>query len=90
MLIIGDFFPDYNHKRRYHHLPSQEIYTYKQDYANVFTASGIYRECSRIVFNHDLHVTDDYFDQNERGICVALRKMSDDEYYPEQFVKNVS
>ncbi len=42
-LIIGDFFPSNRVKVPYHHLPDQPVYTYKQDYAAPFLASGLYR-----------------------------------------------
>ena len=39
-LIIGDFLPSNLTKVRYHHVKNQEIYTYKQNYAATFLASG--------------------------------------------------
>lgn len=41
-LFIGDFLPSNLVKRQYHHLPGQDLYTFKQDYAAIFTASGLY------------------------------------------------
>ena len=40
-LIIGDFFDEF-YKRKYHHLPNKNIYTYKQDYKKMFLTSGLY------------------------------------------------
>lgn len=42
-LIIGDFFPSNQLRVPYHHLPGQKVYTYKQNYAAPFLASGLYR-----------------------------------------------
>ena len=55
ILILGDFLPDYNQKRRYHHLPEQKIYTYKQDYAQFFVATGIFQEVTRQTYSHGIH-----------------------------------
>lgn len=41
-LIIGDFLPSNRLQVQYHHLPGEHVYTYKQDYAAVFQASGLY------------------------------------------------
>ncbi len=53
LLLIGDFLPDFQQRRHYHHLPEQAVYTYKQDYAKIFEALGTYRELIRLTFNHD-------------------------------------
>lgn len=42
-LIIGDFFPSGQLRVPYHHLPNQQVYTYKQNYAAPFLTSGLYR-----------------------------------------------
>jgi SAM-dependent methyltransferase len=41
-LLLGDFYPDHLSKVRYHHLPDKGVFTYKQDYASLFVASGLY------------------------------------------------
>lgn len=83
-ILIGDFYPDFNQKKKYHHLPEKNIYTYKQDYAKIFQSLGIYKEVMRVQFNHDKHNGQiEYSPSNERGVCVALRKMKDDDFYPE-------
>lgn len=46
-LILGDFLPDDQAKVKYQHLPDNEVYTYKQNYASLFLASGLYQQvCS--------------------------------------------
>jgi SAM-dependent methyltransferase len=52
-LVIADFFPPEPTKVPYHHLRGSGIYTYKQDYSALFTASGTYRLERAIVFDHD-------------------------------------
>jgi SAM-dependent methyltransferase len=42
-LILGDFYPPNLVKVQYHHLTEQKVYTYKQNYAAIFLASGLYR-----------------------------------------------
>lgn len=52
-LVLGDFLPDFPVKRRYHHLPEQAVFTYKQDYARIFLGYGFYNEIVRETFSHD-------------------------------------
>lgn len=79
-LVIGDFDPDYQQKRKYHHLPDEEVYTYKQDYTAFFKATGLYRETAVFTFDHDKQ-TYGYAPSEARGMCAALRKMENEEYY---------
>jgi SAM-dependent methyltransferase len=51
-LIIGDFYPSNLIKVRYHHLTDQQIYTYKQNYAATFLASGLYHIVCLITWGH--------------------------------------
>lgn len=81
LLIVGDFLPDFPQKRPYHHLPGQNVFTYKQDYAKIFKAFGTYSEIFRVTFNHDR--PNQYLGGNppdERGCCCLLQKRLD-EYY---------
>jgi SAM-dependent methyltransferase len=50
-LIIGDFMPDFPHRRRYGHLEGDDVYTYKQDYSSVFKELGTYAEAARVSSN---------------------------------------
>ena len=81
LLIVGDFLPDFPQKRPYHHLPGQNVFTYKQDYANIFKSLGTYSEIFRVTFNHDR--PNQYLGGNpsdERGCCCLLRKSLDGYY----------
>ncbi len=53
ILVLGDFLPDSNTMRKYHHLQNEEVYTYKQDYSSCFIALGIYKELIKYCFDHE-------------------------------------
>jgi SAM-dependent methyltransferase len=84
LLLVGDFLPDYPQRRRYHHLPEQQVFTYKQDYPAIFTSLGLYKELARFTYDHDSH--DSYTlraaQSPSRGVCALLYKSSTG-YYPE-------
>ncbi len=74
-LLVGDFLPDHPRRVPYHHLPGQGVFTYKQDYARIFTALGCYSEVLRIAHEHGR--TDGSFTappSRERGVCCLLKK----------------
>jgi SAM-dependent methyltransferase len=74
-LMIGDFLPDFPQRVPYHHLPGQEIYTYKQDYAGVFRALGLYSEILRVTHGHGRNEgAFSFTPSRDRGICTLLRK----------------
>lgn len=74
-LALGDFLPDGPCRRRYHHRNDVDLYTYKQDYAAAFTASGLYREVSRSVYHHaDTGKGLQAADALDRAVCVLLHK----------------
>jgi len=84
LLLLGDFLPDFQQRRRYHHMPDEHVFTYKQDYPEVFTALGLYKEMARFTYNHDTPYS--YSLQpapsSSRGVCTLLHK-SLEGYYPE-------
>lgn len=51
-LVLADFLPDHPERRAYHHLPGQDVWTYKQDYAQAFLGLGLYQEIARVTFAH--------------------------------------
>jgi SAM-dependent methyltransferase len=74
ILILGDFGTENFIKRRYHHLPNENLFTYKQQYQNMFTSTGLYKEIAKIRFNHDTgEITADIDDSNI-GTISLLRK----------------
>lgn len=83
LLIIGDFLPDFQQKRHYHHCPGQKVYTYKQDYSKIFDSLGIYKEVARFCFDHEYHdLKINSGTSSSRGVCTVLKK-SLSEFYPE-------
>lgn len=51
-VIIQDFDPGFPGKTKYHHLPDEDIYTYKQPYWDIFTISQLYRVIHNEAFLH--------------------------------------
>ena len=74
-LLLSDFLPDAPTRVRYHHRPEVDIWTYKQDYAQPFLASGLYGEIERVVIDHRTgQPADPALDQRERGFVSVLQK----------------
>ncbi|MBI5683048.1 MAG: class I SAM-dependent methyltransferase [Deltaproteobacteria bacterium] len=83
-LILGDFLPDCQQRRRYHHLPNERVYTYKQDYARIFESFGTYKEFTRFTYDHD-NVEQNSIkpcSSSSRAFCSILHK-SLEGYYQE-------
>ncbi|OUL34769.1 hypothetical protein BV372_13030 [Nostoc sp. T09] len=75
ILLLGDFLPDYPQRRHYHHLPNEQIYTYKQDYAKIFEALVTYKEIAKITSNHDQRELGiQVCDSSSRWVCTLLQK----------------
>lgn len=80
-LIIGDFLPDYPVRNHYHHLPKQKVYTYKQDYAEIFTSSRLYGLVAKTIFNHGNKAGFSLAKSQDQCVCCLLRKMPDRLYF---------
>lgn len=52
-LIIGDFFPKYPKKNKYHHLPKEDIWTFKQNYSKLFLSLENYILIALFTTSHD-------------------------------------
>jgi SAM-dependent methyltransferase len=87
-LILGDFLPNMPTKVKYHHLPDHEVFTYKQNYANIFLSSELYTLVAQLTFDHDMHSFNPDIDSNSRGGCSVLRKNKEDLYVMKTFQKN--
>lgn len=74
ILIISDFAPAFASKTPYHHLPGENIFTYKQDYAATFTASNLYTEAGRWSFDYSTREPSFGDRYNDRYNYVALKK----------------
>jgi SAM-dependent methyltransferase len=74
-LLRSDFLPDAPTRVRYHRRPEVDVWTYKQDYAQPFLASGLYGEVERIVIDHRTGQPAEHaLDPRERGFISVLRK----------------
>jgi len=74
-LCVGDFLPDFQQRRHYHHLPGAEVFTYKQDYAAIFESLGTYRTLTRVTYESveaDAPLAPSRSD--ERKACTLLHK----------------
>lgn len=73
-LIVGDFQPVNRLRVPYHHLQDGAVYTYKQDYAELFRSSGLYHPVAMLTAHHATKQLDPDVAENERiGACL-LRK----------------
>jgi len=85
-LILADFLPNGPTKVPYHHLPDQEIFTFKLDYAQLFKDTGLYREKRRVVYNHRTWAHATRLPPEIRGYCTVLQK-SNGGFYKTQSLK---
>jgi hypothetical protein len=77
-LIIGDFFPSNFVKVRYHHLAKQEVYTYKQDYAAGFLASGLYHAVAALTSHHaTIELSSEVSEDERTSVCLLQKELSD-------------
>ena len=75
-LVLGDFLPDFPQKRKYHHLPEENVFTYKTDYSKAFESLNTYKELYRITRQYEDHKPEkiNFADSDERCFCSVLRK----------------
>jgi SAM-dependent methyltransferase len=73
-LLIGDFHPANRLRVRYHHLADREIYTYKQNYAATFLASGLYHAVGVLTAHHASKQLQARVAESERIGAWLLRK----------------
>ncbi len=80
-LIIGDFYPDYPQKRRYHHV-EEDVFTWKMMYNQLMTSTALYREVAFLSYDRDdkCKLVPDV-DPINRGFASLLRKSSSDFYH---------
>ena len=73
-LIVGDFLPASPIRRPYHHLPGQGVYTYKQDYAAIFTATGCYQMVAALTSAGGAELRSVPAEDPDRTATTLLRK----------------
>lgn len=75
-LLIGDFYPSNHYRVRYHHRPDEKLYTYKQNYAAAFLASGLYHPVALLTADHASKALSAETPESERIGSWLLRKES--------------
>ena len=74
-VIIIDFFSVKPHKNPYHHIKEQKMFSYKQDYAEIFTASRLYHLISRSSYHHSTLVEDGSHDfYNKISVSTLIKE----------------
>jgi SAM-dependent methyltransferase len=79
-LLIGDFAPATLLKTPYHHLPDQEMFTFKQNYSEPFISSGLYHAVAMLTGNHAGHGPNAGIGEAERISVWLLQKRTTDHY----------
>jgi SAM-dependent methyltransferase len=72
-LLLGDFLPRRPTRVPYHHLPP-DVYTYKQDYAAFFLASGLYQLVAALAGRHGEAALDAAPPEDDRVAAWLLKK----------------
>jgi len=73
-VIIGDFLPRVPARRAYHHLAGGGVFTYKQDYAEILLATGLYRTVAMLSSDHATHALSAAAAEDERVGTWLLAK----------------
>jgi SAM-dependent methyltransferase len=73
-LLIGDFYPANHLRVAYHHLDAEALFTYKQNYANTFLASGLYHPVCLLTAHHSARELRARAAESERIGAWLLRK----------------
>lgn len=79
-LLIGDFQPSNCLRVPYHHLPKESVYTYKQNYAAGFLASGLYHPVAMLSGDHASKQLQPAVAESERIGAWLLRKETQIQY----------
>ncbi|NJN96692.1 MAG: class I SAM-dependent methyltransferase [Anaerolineales bacterium] len=79
-LIIGDFYPAYPERVTYHHLPESNVWTYKQNYTEIFLATHLYDLMAFLALDHSSHQVQPVLDSRNRIQVAVLRKTLDGGY----------
>ncbi|MBL0059846.1 MAG: class I SAM-dependent methyltransferase [Elusimicrobia bacterium] len=81
-LLLGDFSPANRHRVPYHHVKDPSIQTFKQNYAELFLASGLYHPVAMLTNGHSSKVLSGGVPENERTGVWLLEKRLTDHYVP--------
>jgi len=84
-LIIGDFHPPRPQKVRYHHRTDLELFTYKQNYAEIFLATRLYTQFSAVLTDTH-HVSGPDVPPQDRVQVAVLKKTGEEGYETREFL----
>lgn len=84
-LVIGDFHPASPERVKYHHRSDVELYTYKQNYADIFLATRLYTQFASVVFDHEGWACNPDVVPGDRYQVVVLKKTVDESYITRAF-----
>jgi SAM-dependent methyltransferase len=84
-LIVADFAPANQFRVRYHHLPHEQVYTYKQDYAASFLATGLYQLIAMLTTEHGGTTLSAQVMEQNRIAGWLLRKAYQEQYIEHSF-----
>lgn len=88
-LIVGDFLGDYPTMVEYHHKPNQGIYTYKMDYAEMFTSAATYHSIGRLTYEHAINKLTSEVNGEHRCVTTLLRKSLHGYYFETKVVSPI-
>jgi SAM-dependent methyltransferase len=85
VLVIGDFHPSYPERVNYHHRTDVALYSYKQNYAEIFLATKLYTQFASVLFdNKDWKCHPETTSRDRYQVCV-LRKTAQEAYVTREF-----
>jgi len=77
-LMIGDFYPANRMRVRYHHLEDKKIFTFKQNYAETFLASGLYHSVALLTADHGAKRLEATVGESERiGVWLLQKSLTE-------------
>ena len=77
-LMIGDFYPANRLRVRYHHREDKKIFTFKQNYAETFLASGLYHSVASLTADHAAKKLNPAVAESERiGVWLLQKSLTE-------------
>jgi SAM-dependent methyltransferase len=84
-LVIGDFHPPFPERVNYHHRTDVALYTYKQNYAEIFLATKLYAQFASLVFDHEDWTCHPGTTPRDRYQVCVLKKIGQEAYVAGEF-----
>lgn len=79
-LLIGDFLPSLPQRVPYHHLPTEKVYTFKQNYSEMFVASNLYETVATLSIDHHSKQPSTSIPPSDRWHVALLKKTLSERY----------